>query len=98
MGGRDSTAYKQFIQWSVQTYLACRSVLNTIIALITSQADSGMPCFTHSIKCFKSLQDRLAPSLTASEAALKMRHLIRKAENHWTTVAYDNIQRYQNDI
>jgi len=98
LGGPASEAYKLFEQMSIRAFLAARQVMEPVCALISSMADSGLPCFMHRTDNLDKLRARFAPQLTETQAAKFWRDKIADAQAKLTTVYYDGIQKLQNDI
>lgn len=97
-GNLDAEPFRLFVDLTVRGFLAARLVMNPILIVVASMADSGLPCFLHRIDNLVQLRDRFVPTMTSLEAAEYMKGLISDAANKWTTVCYDGIQKLQNNI
>lgn len=83
---------------TVRGFLAARQVMAPIMALVSSFADSGLPCFMHKTNNLDKLRRRFAPELSNSDAAAFMISVVVNAKKNPTTVLYDGMQRWQNRI
>ena len=97
-GSKDAEPFRLFIDLTVQGFLVAREIMINIILIVSSMIDSGLPCFLHKDNNLDLLRERFFPDCSDGEAAEKMRKLIDDAANKWTTVAYDGIQKLQNNI
>lgn len=99
MGGSPTCdVFKSFEDLTVKGFMVARSVMSAVLAVTTVMVDSGLPCFLHKEDNVIQMQDRFFPHCTDTEAAKRMRKLVIDAANKWTTVAYDGIQKIQNNI
>lgn len=98
MGGAHSEAFGTFTELVVQGFLVARRMMSPILAVVSSFADSGLPCFTYKADNISALRGRFDPSVSDSIAADRMRKRVRDAAYKWTTNAYDYLQKVQNNI
>lgn len=97
-GSIDSAEFKSFEDLTVKAFLVARSVMDPILVVASTMIDSGLPCFLHREDNISDLRDRFFPQCSDCDAASHMRRLVKDAANKWTTVAYDGIQKLQNNI
>lgn len=97
-GNRSAEPFRCFVDLTVQGFLVAREIAINLLVAVTSMMDSGLPCFLHKDNNLDQLRDRFFLHLSDGEAAIKMRNLIDDAANKWTTIAYDGIQKLQNNI
>jgi len=98
LGGDSSELYRWFVTMAVRGFLAARQVMTPILAIISSFADSGLPCFLHKANNLNSLRSRFVPDLTSSEAGAFMSSVVSSSRSSITTRLYDGIQKAQNGI
>ena len=98
MGGQGSGPYELFVDLVVKGFLVARGVMDPIMDIVLSVADSGLPCFLHKEDNLEKMRARFVPEMTPSEAAKYMRTKVNDAADKWTTNAYDGIQKLQNNI
>lgn len=98
IGGAKSEEFERFISLTIQGFLAAREVMNSVLTLVASAADSGLPCFMHKEDNISKMRARFFPECTSTQAASLMRAIILDSANKWTTVAYDGVQKLQNNI
>jgi phosphatidylinositol 4-kinase A len=98
MGGTNSEVYVLFLDLVVRGFLVARSVSDSIVGIIQSLGDSGLPCFMHKDDNLEKLRGRFVSEMTNSEAAKYMRGKAIDAADKWSTNAYDGIQKMQNNI
>ena len=97
-GGMRSETFAVFVDLVVKAFLAAREVMDSILAVVSCMADSGLPCFTAKLNNVTQLRNRFFPTMTAVDAAQAMRGLVFDAAAKWTTTAYDGVQKLQNNI
>ncbi len=91
--------FRLFADLVVQSFLCARRYcLDSILSIVGVMADSGLPCFQYRDDCVEQLKGRFFPHASANEAARLMRALVADACRKWTTVAYDGVQKLQNNI
>lgn len=95
-GSSETQAFKWFEELCVKGYLACRPYMETIVRAVIPMLQSGLPCFKDST--IRKLRSRFVPSKTDHDAAVFMRHLIRKSLESFYTKGYDEFQRLTNGI
>jgi phosphatidylinositol 4-kinase len=98
MGGVSSEIYHKYCNLAVQCFLAAREVMLPILSTVVAYADSDLPCFQYKESVLKNLKNRFVPQMTDIDAANQMKNLIEYARQHWTTAAYDGVQKLQNNI
>ena len=99
MGGDlQSDIFRIFEDLTVKGFLVARSVMGALMTIVSAMVDSGLPCFMHKEDNVHKMQQRFFPHCCDNEAAALMRGLVRDAACKWTTVAYDGIQKLQNNI
>jgi phosphatidylinositol 4-kinase A len=99
MGGSPSSdVFKSFEDLTLKGFMVARSVMDAILSITSVMVDSGLPCFLHKEDNVISMQERFFPNCSDTEAAKLMRGLVADAANKWTTIAYDGIQKLQNNI
>jgi phosphatidylinositol kinase/protein kinase (PI-3 family) len=90
--------YVLFLDLVVRGFLVARSVSDSIVDIVQSLGDSGLPCFMHKDDNLEKLRGRFVSEMTNSEAAKYMRGKAIDAADKWSTNAYDGIQKMQNNI
>ena len=98
LGGVNSQPFFRFVELTVRGFLVARKLMSPVMSVVSSMADSSLPCFLHSKNCISNTRARFFPDKTDSEAAKLMRGLIYDSADKWTTKAYDGIQKLQNNI
>ncbi len=98
MGGRDSEIYRRFTVLTIQAFLATRLVMEPILSIVSAYADADLPCFQYKSYVLQRLRQRFMPQLSDVAAGQMMLQLIDKARRDWTGVAYDGVQKLQNNI
>ena len=98
LDGVNSKCYHLFVKLCIRAFLIARQHLNTLLPIIASFCDSGLPCFMYKTNALEMFKSRFFPLLNDIEAALKMRDLISDSADKWTTRAYDGVQKAQNNI
>jgi phosphatidylinositol 4-kinase A len=97
-GGKTAEPFRCFVDLTVQGFLVAREIVMNILVSVTAMMDSGLPCFLHKDNNLDLLRDRFFVDCSNGEAARRMRSLIDDAASKWTTIAYDGIQKLQNNI
>jgi phosphatidylinositol 4-kinase len=97
-GDLNAEPFRLFMDLTVQGFLTARMVMEPLVTVVASMADSGLPCFLHKNDNLVQFRNRFVPNMTSSGAAQYMRELIIDAASKWTTVCYDGIQKLQNNI
>jgi phosphatidylinositol 4-kinase len=98
LDGEDSEGYHEFEMLTIQCFLAVRQIMPSILAIISSFADSDLPCFQYKEDVLIRCRNKIFPELSSYEAMLTMKLLITNAKNDKTTSIYDGIQKLQNNI
>lgn len=98
LGGMNSEPFLRFVELTVRGFLVARRLVGPLVSIVSSMADSSLPCFSHKDDNLARMYDRFYPNERESEAARRMRDLVYDAANKWTTKAYDGIQKLQNNI
>ena len=98
MGGEKSDLYGSFVEMACRGFLAARQVMEPLMAVVASFADSGQPCFTHSSDNLRTLRSRFVPEMSTSEAVQFMDKCIQLSKCAPSTDIYDLVQKYQNGI
>lgn len=98
MGGINSDLYHSFIAMTVRGFLAARNVMQPIVTVVASFADSGLPCFMYRNTNLASLRKRFVPHFSDAEAARHMVGIIAQSRAALTTTLYDAVQKAQNNI
>ena len=97
-GSMDAEPFIYFIDMTVKAFLISRELKSSLLSIITSFSDSGLPCFTHRSDNIEMLLSRFLPALSDTEAAFEMKRLVNDSCRKWTTIMYDGIQKLQNNI
>lgn len=97
-GSLESEPYIYFVDMTVKAFLIARELKHSLLTIITSFADSGLPCFTHKADNIEKLLGRFMPDLSDADAGIEMKRLVNDACRKWTTIMYDGIQKLQNNI
>ncbi len=97
-GSFDSEEFKFFLDMTVKAFLISRTVKESLLSIVTSFADSSFPCFLHRNDNIDMFWSRFAPDSGDSAAADYITRQVMEACKHWTTTAYDGIQKLQNNI
>lgn len=97
-GSIDAEPYIYFVDMTVKAFLIARELKSSLLTIITSFADSGLPCFMHKADNIEMFLKRFLPQLSDAEAAFEMKRLVNDACRKWTTIMYDGIQKLQNNI
>jgi phosphatidylinositol kinase/protein kinase (PI-3 family) len=98
LDGEDSEGYHELEMLTVQCFLAARQIMPSILSVISSFADSDLPCFQYKEDVLVRCRNKFFPELSSYEAMLTMKQLIADAKNDKTTSIYDGIQKLQNNI
>ena len=98
LDGTSSPMFNYFVTISIRGFLVARQHLQCCLSLISSFADSGLPCFMYKASNLEAFKGRFYPDLDDVRAGLVFKELIFDAANKWTTAAYDGIQKLQNNI
>lgn len=97
-GHKDAEPFRCFVDLTLQGFLVAREIALEVLITVTSLMDSGLPCFLYKQNNLDLLRERFFLEDSDSDAVLKMRKLIDDAAKKWTTIAYDGIQKLQNNI
>jgi phosphatidylinositol 4-kinase len=97
-GDFSAEPFLYFLDMTVKAFLIARELKSTLLAIISSFADSGFPCFMHKSDNIQRFLARFVPEMSDEEAAEHMRKLALDACKKWTTIVYDGIQKLQNNI
>ncbi len=97
-GNLEADAFRYFIDMTVKAFLIARTLKIPLLTIISTFADSGLPCFMHKSDNIEIFLGRFVPHLNECDAAIHMKNLAIDACRKWTTIAYDGIQKLQNNI
>ena len=96
--GTRSEIFGSFMSLVIRGFLVARQVMEPMLIMVSSMADSGLPCFMHKNNNLAKMRARFVPDLTDTQAADYIAFRVLDAANKWTTRAYDKIQRLQQNI
>jgi phosphatidylinositol 4-kinase len=98
LGGLRSELFGSFVDMAVRGFLVTREAMDPILDIVYALEDSGLPNFMHKPDNLEKLKARFVPEMTTTEAAKFMHDKVFDAADKWTTNAYDNVQKVQNNI
>ena len=98
LDGKSSELFNQFRLMVVRGFLAVRKVMDDILSITSSMADSSYPCFMHKNDNLINMRKRFCPDASDIQAAKYMNKKIDESAATLTTILYDGIQKLQNNI
>lgn len=96
-GTQEAALYQWFVELAVRGFLAVRSRMDEVVALVSIMQHSSLPFFRRP-DVIKNLVDRFHPARDESFAAESMIAVVRKAHDNMMTNIYDKVQLAQQQI
>jgi phosphatidylinositol kinase/protein kinase (PI-3 family) len=97
MNGRDSQLFKLFSDTFIRAFSAAQDIADTIVGIVASFMDSGLPCFRHDRgqQTINLLNHRLLLNLSDCDKRDRLVGLIDRATGGVAKGLYDKVQTFQ---